>query len=419
MDLSEFSKSEDLGTEFSKNEYIKQIIDDGKSTFLPINSADALNNIYHLFTTGEELKITEPIEHLYYGWYFSFIKSDALKMKYCYKSGIKAKYIHCMGNLSLYYKSKKKYSKYLKYAIMGAEAGLANLYTDMGDYYKEISDFDKMKENYEKAIDQKNISAMINYADYLEKEDATREAKKYLQMAVEEGSDYAKIKLAVFYRDSREYQPMKELLDGMENVNAFYILGNHYLYSDRNYKLAKEYLLKCVRLGIVPAFLDISYYFRHVERDFKEAEQYLLMGCALKSSKAMVELGHLYQYVIGDKKDAVKYYQLAIDLDQNTSAMYYLGVYYETEEQDYEKMKLYYDMVIESGKTGFKLQCINHLINYFNNVKKDEKMAGEYKYKMTNLAKEMYKPSGSSGISELPDLFQLLRGNIGLLNKLF
>lgn len=380
-----------METEISKNKYIKKIIEGNKSEFLPINSEEALNNIYHLFRTGEELKITEPIEYLYYGWYFSFIKQDVLKMKYYYKAGVNKNYMHCMGNLSLYYKSKKKYNKYLKYAKMGAEAGIVSLYTDMGDYYRGISDFDKMKENYEKAIDQKATSAMINYAEYLEKEDKEN-AKKYLEIAVKEGSDYAKIKLAVFYRDSGDYQSMKTLLEGMENVNSFYILGDYYLKCERNYKLAKEYLLKCANLGIVKAILDISYYFRHVERDFQETEKYLLMGCKLKSSKAMVELGHLYQYVIGNKKDAVKYYQMAIDTDQNENAMINMIVYYETEEQDYEKMRLYCDMIIENVSSSFKskLASMNVVLNYCKN----EKLEAEYKEKMSDLLHKEY-PSTS------------------------
>ena len=358
-----------------KIQYIKDVITNSKSgsSFLEIESKNAVDNIYHLFTTKEALKITEDVEHVYYGWYYTYIEPNPINMMYYYMS--KPNNMHCMINLWHYYKSKKKYRKFIKYANVAGGLGHYKSYTEIAKYYESIEDYENMATYFEKAIDLGDISAMLSYAYYfLDKEDYSS-AEKYLKLAGD--NKYAKTELAAIYQKREDYKSMKEQLNGIEDYSiASYMLGAHYFHKERNYKLAINHLTKAMELKSALAMKTLAYYYRYIAKDIEKAIECLTRAINLGDAEAMMELAHLYQYVLFDKENAVKYYEMSIR-GNNIKAALLLGEYYETEEQDYDKMKLYYNMAINENVSDkdkhIQIKCIENLLNYYNVHEKDEK----------------------------------------------
>ena len=107
-----------------KKQFIIDLLIKNSSKYVDIENDDAkiIDNIYHLFSTGEMVHVTTPIEYLYYGWYFHHVTKDYIKMKYYYLLAIEGNEMHSTHNMANYYKTiKKNDKKYLEYLIAGAE----------------------------------------------------------------------------------------------------------------------------------------------------------------------------------------------------------------------------------------------------------------------------------------------------------
>ena len=71
-------------TGLEKKEFIKKFVTERKSQYVEIENENSMNNIYQLLSTKEIVLVKEPIECLYYGWYFQYVELDPVKMKYYY-----------------------------------------------------------------------------------------------------------------------------------------------------------------------------------------------------------------------------------------------------------------------------------------------------------------------------------------------
>jgi TPR repeat protein len=179
------------------------------------------------------------------------------------------------------------------------------------------------------------------------------------------------------------------------------MMGDYYFYIEKNYPLAIEKLTKAMDFGFIKAIDILAYYYRYIARDFQKAKECLLKASDLGSRDARVELGHLYQYALFDKENAVEYYKLALighdPKEKNLNAMFHLGKLYETEEQDYDLMKFYYNMAIDQDidkedtkGSAIQMTCIEHLMNHYKNVREDKEAVTRLMDKLKQTAVATY-----------------------------
>ena len=174
-----------------------------------------------------------------------------------------------------------------------------------GVYYRLKSDTTKMVEYYLKSIDCGNSCAMINCAEWYNKQNMHDVAQKYYLMAIDHGNKNAMNNYAVWC----------ETHGTKEDVKKYYLMAIDHGNKNAMYNYAKW----CVKHGTK-----------------EDVQKYFLMAIDYGDTDAMCDYA-LWCKHHGTGEDVQKYYLMAIDHD-NTSAMYNYGIWcYNHNNPDYKK----------------------------------------------------------------------------------
>jgi len=396
----------EMETEIEKKiNFIKNKLVNAK--YIQIEEIDSVDKIYSLYKNNKEKSVNKNIEFLYYGFYFNNFVPNIRKMKYYYKCGIDNSCYLCSFNLSCYFFDNSLINKYLKYAKKSSDLGSTVVDGHIAEYYLSIKNYKEYEIYIQKAISKKDICSMINYANYLHKNNDDRfpEYLNFLENVenVENKENFIlKMFLANHYFKNKKYDKMKEIikttLKSKENIDAYkisnYLMGKYHLNIEKNYKLAKEYLKSSVEFGHLNSILILGKHYKYVENNFSEAEKYFKLGAEIGSITSILELGKRYTYEDGEK--AKMYYLLTIEKG-SLLGMYLLANYFEVVEQNYEMMKKYYNMAIEDKsednieKITIRRNCIESLLNYYKNVEKNEKFIIKYENKKNEIIEKEMK----------------------------
>jgi len=281
-----------------------------------------------------------------------------------------------------------------------AETGNADAQLDLYDFYNEGYYFKKnpKKAMYwiKKAAKTNSTGMALLGVKYYEKSDY-REGKKWLDKAAKLSNPVALRILGNIYKDGvgikqsckTSYDYYVKAAKVGSSKSAEYIFwayndGNNCI--KKNYKLAKKWLLKAVKLDSPSALrvLGYSQLFKKnkfdIKYDYKQAEKNLMKSAELGDVQSMYVLANEYELGSRLKQDfdyAAKIYQVASD-NGHKLAQYRLGTFYYRGvgvKKDYKKSCDMYEKSISYPGSSYNLATC-----YQNGEgrKKDLKLASKY-----------------------------------------
>ena len=217
----------------------------------------------------------------------------------------------------------------------------------IGNYYKSINHLKDAVKYWQLASEHKNISAMCSLASHYESKGKNNLVIKYYLMAFENGYIYALMLLAEFYRDIGNNQKMTKYffmafqngeLDGLIQLADFHR-------DENNYKLMIHYLITVINCEIITNNVNNN-------------------SIISAKCEALCRLGNHYRFAEKNYNLMKEYYLIAIETYENPYAMTLLGEYYENIEINYNLMLKYYLMAIEReypiGMTNLKKYYIKN-----------------------------------------------------------
>lgn len=149
------------------------------------------------------------------------------------------------------------------------------------------------------------------------------------------------------------------------------VIANYYgiyCYINKQYSLAKKYLLISSELGNVDAMSNLGNYYRHIEHDIDLTKKYWIKASELGHAIAMNNFATYCWKQENNIESMLKYYLMAIDLCHINSMVNLATYYYENNNFD---MCLHY--LHKAFDTESNIDTINRILNYdFNfNIIKD------------------------------------------------
>jgi len=203
---------------------------------------------------------------------------------------------------------------------------------------------------------------------YLEKSES--ELKDYLSESDKELSEHA-------FNDYKTGNIDKAIEDikkiKHKDKNDFFILGNLYRQSGKNFREAEEYYLKAVEKGHAGAMYNLALMFETEFKDFKQAEKYYRLAVEKGHAGAMYNLALMFKTEFKDFKQAEKYYRLAVEKG-HAGAMYNLALMFQTEFKDFKQAEKFYRLAVEKGHAG----AMNNLALLYKTEFKDFKQAEKF-----------------------------------------
>jgi tetratricopeptide (TPR) repeat protein len=179
----------------------------------------------------------------------------------------------------------------------------------IGNFYKSIQIYDKMKEYYLMAIVFNCVEAMHNLGYYFETIEINFDKmKEYYLMAIEFNSVTSMHHLGSFYKKKKKYDKMKEyylMAIELNCVASMHHLGCFYR-NKKKYDKMKEYYLMAIELNSAASMHNLAYHFEKIEEDFDKMKEYYLMAIKFDFVASMHNLGSYYKN--RHLYDEMKYY---------------------------------------------------------------------------------------------------------------
>ena len=163
----------------------------------------SLQKVYNLFVKDEQVEPATPVEMVYFGQYYHYIKSEYDKAKSLYLKAIElGNNTRAMNNLGiLYQRVEKNYELAKKYYMMAIEHGSIYAPLNLGIYYQQVEyDYELAKKYYLVGCDRNEKGAMNNLGFiYYNVEKNQKLGKKYFVMSYKLGNKIASKNLGDFY----------------------------------------------------------------------------------------------------------------------------------------------------------------------------------------------------------------------------
>ena len=263
-------------------------------------------------------------------------------------------------------------------------------------YHKGIvKDYKKAKYYFNKAIQLKNVEALMRLGQLYITKNKYSKGKFYYERAAEQGyiHAYYKIGMLYFYKKGveQDYLKAKEYFDMAAEQNdpkALNMIG--YMYDceigvKRDYDKAKEYFEKAVKLDLAVAHNNLGRILANgngTPPDYLRAKLLFKKSSKLGNARGSFLLAGLYFNGHGIKQDfkkAIKYYKKAAELNFSPAICFLGDIYYKGlfVEKNYQIAKDYYEKAskFKDNRASFQLGIMYY---YGLGVEQDFLKAKEY-----------------------------------------
>ncbi len=228
-------------------------------------------------------------------YYKNKIKDIDLYLKYAIMS-VESGSSKAMYNLGCYYNSIKDYEQAKKYYLMSIKLNNSDSMIELGKYYLNGNeqDMEQAKKYFLMAIETNNVGHYHMGMFYRKYQIDYTESKKYFEQGVENDCLKCIYKLGVIYNEeSNKSEAKKYFMLGAEKgcpECAYKVAMN---FSD-DVQFSKKYLKIAIKNGSTVAFhpLALSYLYR--DNNLEQAEKYLILGAESNDIKCLESLLKIY-----------------------------------------------------------------------------------------------------------------------------
>lgn len=212
---------------------------------------------------------------------------------------------------------------------------------ELGLFFKRKKDYKKMEYYWCWACDQNNTDAMFSLGEYYRENRKIIKSIEFHQMSLENGGD----------------------------KRSCIILGYYYRYFKKDFDKMFYYYQMGVENGITLCMSSLGNYFYSI-KDYDSMFTYYQMGLDSGDENALRGMAEYYHQFDDEKYE---YYLLLLIEKDDTDAMVYLAIHYQS-KKDYCSTKKYLYQAIEKGNK----RAMNILGNYFRDIGDSDSMLKYY-----------------------------------------
>lgn len=259
-----------------KLSFIKKKVEEFNYIFLEesLNESSVIN-IYNLFKHDQITKPTNSCEMLYYGFYYYVLKKNNDIAKKFYLQALEQGNVHAIRNLTTIYEEEGDDKNVKKHFLMGIN--LTDIEQEKSILFRDLSLYYKKKKNFEKFILYCSNAIELNpvYAKYLawyyeSKENKYKLAKIYYKMAINAGDNGSMNQLGLLYNNEQKYQS------------------------------AEKYFLMAINQNNYNAMLNLAFYYFNIVKDINLSKYYYIMAAntdnrAFPSLEKFYKKQHMYE----------------------------------------------------------------------------------------------------------------------------
>ena len=328
-------------------------------------------NFYIKYIESDSLSDRLPKEFRFIGYYYEHIDPNINNMIKYYELGAIYDDIDCMFDLAKYYQLTEQYDKMKTYYNMAITNGDSSSMTNLAQYYKNVEKNyelmekyyliaiydvspDKLTEkhknlDYDIDIDFANVTALYNLGLYYQERKQFQKMIKCYKCAIQKHDSDAMFNLGKYYELNNDYLNMlkyyRMAIDN-DDVDAMYALGKFYQDIDDCTMMEKYYEMAVNKHNDINSMMELAKYYSDLSYKTPQFRKYIKMACDTDSLKAIIMYAHWSEnnlrmmrykcacygnktclWCISDYQNAIKYYRLAIDKN-DIESMYRLGMFY-------------------------------------------------------------------------------------------
>ncbi len=297
--------------------------------------------------------------------YFLFLEKDFAEFEKNMNKGIEKNRVECLYFYA-YSLIKKDSERAIELLNKCIENNFYQAYNILGDYYFDNKNYELMKFNYLKGIENNCINSihqMIKYHSTIENNN--EEVKKYLLKGVELNCNKCMNNLALFYLEieKNDDEVIKYFLMAIEkkNISAYFYLAKFYL-SKKDKKNSQKYLIEGASFKNINCIMYLAKHYSECQNclDFKNSIKYYDIAFKLDNYHVIIPICHI---LLKTKKYNEFHIYCDMGIKHNLIECFYLkGYFYNKIDKNEDKMIEFYNEAIKRKD----MNSLIELVKYFD-----------------------------------------------------